>query len=102
MAGDVAFVGRSDHRYDEIGKTIWDSPRGIPLLTIVQDDVWIGYRAIILSGVTIGRGSVVAAGAVVTSDVEKYSIVAGVPAKVVAKRFSPDDIKRHEKLLGTS
>jgi acetyltransferase-like isoleucine patch superfamily enzyme len=62
--------------------------------------VWIGYGAIVLSGVTIGRGSIVAAGAVVSSDVSRYSIVAGVPAKEVAKRFSLDDIQRHEEILG--
>ena len=102
LAGDVAFVGRADHRYDVVGKTIWNSPRGFPSVTTVEDDVWIGYGAIVLSGVTIGRGSVIAAGAVVTSDVERYSIVAGVPAKEIARRFTPDEIKRHETLLGIS
>jgi acetyltransferase-like isoleucine patch superfamily enzyme len=99
IAGDVAFVGRNDHRYDVVGKSIWDSPRGTTLVTTVEDDVWIGYGAIVLSGVTVGRGSVIAAGAVVTSDVSKYSIVAGVPAKEVAKRFSNDEIQRHEEIL---
>ena len=99
IAGDVAFVGRSDHRFDVVGKTIWDSPRGASQATTIEDDVWIGYGAIVLSGVTIGRGSVIAAGAVVASDVGRYSIVAGVPAKEVAKRFSSGEIERHEKLL---
>lgn len=54
---------------------------------IVDDDVWIGYGAIILSGVHIGQGSVVAAGAVVTKDVPPYTIVGGVPAKVMKYRF---------------
>jgi acetyltransferase-like isoleucine patch superfamily enzyme len=67
---------------------------------MIENDVWIGHGAIVLSGVTIGRGSVVAAGSVVASDVDRYSIVAGVPAKEVAKRFSLDDIQRHEELLG--
>lgn len=100
VAGDVAFVGRNDHCIGIVGKTIWDSPRGIAQLTTVEDDVWIGYGAIILSGVTIGRGSVVAAGAVVSSNVSRYSIVGGVPAKELAKRFSADDIERHEEILG--
>lgn len=100
LAGNVAFVGRNDHCTDVVGKSIWDSPRGVPLVATVEDDVWIGYGAIVLSGVTIGQGSVVAAGAVVTSDVKRYSVVAGVPAKEVTKRFSLDDIRRHEELLG--
>ena len=100
IAGDVAFVGRNDHCADVVGKTIWDSPRGKFQLTSIEDDVWIGYGAIVLSGVSIGRGSIVAAGAVVSSDVGRYSIVAGVPAKEVAKRFSANEIQRHEEILG--
>lgn len=99
VAGDVAFVGRRDHRIDVVGKTIWDSPRGTNEVTIVEDDVWIGHGAIVLSGVTIGRGSVIAAGSVVTSDVSRYTVVAGVPAKTMANRFSDADILRHEELL---
>ncbi len=102
MAGNVAFVGRSDHRFDVVGTTIWDSPRGTAQVTTVEDDVWIGYGAIVLSGHTIGRGSVVASGAVVVSDVDRYSIVAGVPAKEIARRFSKEEIKRHEEILGYS
>jgi acetyltransferase-like isoleucine patch superfamily enzyme len=52
----------------------------------IQDDVWIGARAIILSGITVGKGSVVAAGAVVTKNVEPFSVVAGVPARLISKR----------------
>ena len=65
---------------------------------VVDDDVWIGYGATILDGVHIGRGGVVAAGAVVTKDVEPYTIVGGVPAKPVKKRFSQDVIDRLLKL----
>ncbi len=55
---------------------------------IVKDDVWIGYGATILSGVHIGQGAVVAAGAVVSKDVPPYAIVGGVPANVIRYRFS--------------
>jgi len=58
VARNVAFVGRDDHRMDMVGKAIWDSGRGDCYQTIVEDDVWIGYGAIVVSGVTIGRGSV--------------------------------------------
>ncbi|QIZ72490.1 acyltransferase [Oxynema aestuarii] len=55
---------------------------------IIGDRVWIAYRAVVLPGVTIGEGAVVGAGSVVTKDVEPYSIVAGVPAKVIGRRNS--------------
>ena len=53
---------------------------------VIEDDAWIGGGAIVLPGVTIGRGAVIAAGAVVTKDVERYSIVAGVPGVVIGSR----------------
>ena len=58
---------------------------------VVKDDVWIGYDATILSGVCIGQGAVIAAGAVVTKDVPPYAIVGGVPAAVIKMRF-PEDV----------
>lgn len=58
----------------------------------IKDDVWIGARATILSGVTIGQGAVVASGSIVTHDVPPYSVVAGIPAKVIKKRFNNDII----------
>ncbi len=66
----------------------------------IGNDVWIGYRAIIMDGVTVGNGAVVAAGAIVTKDVEPYSIVAGVPAKPIGMRFADisDNGKLYEKL----
>ena len=60
--------------------------------TFVGNDVWIGYCAVILPGVTVGDGAVVAAGAVVTRDVEPYSIVAGVPARHLRMRFPAEDV----------
>lgn len=63
---------------------------------VIKDDVWIGYGAIICSGVTIGQGAVIAAGAVVTKDVEPYAIVGGNPAKLIRYRF--DQFLR-EKLI---
>ena len=86
-ARNVSFVGRNDHIYNIVGKAIWDSGRGVNELIVVDDDVWIGHGAIILSGVKIGKGSIVAAGSVVTKNVEPYTIVAGNPAKFVTNRF---------------
>lgn len=60
---------------------------------VVNDDVWIGYGATIMSGVHIGQGAVVAAGTVVTKDVPPYAIVGGVPAKVIKYRFNEEIIQ---------
>lgn len=60
-------------------------------LPVVGHDVWIGARVIIMNGVSIGHGAVIGAGSVVTRSVEPYSIVGGVPARVIRKRF-PDEI----------
>jgi acetyltransferase-like isoleucine patch superfamily enzyme len=56
----------------------------------IENDVWIGANAVIMDGVSVGNGAVVAAGAVVTRDVEPFSIVGGVPASVIRKRFPPE------------
>ena len=95
----VAFVGRDDHRYDIVGKTIWDSPRGDQFKVVVEDDVWIGHGAIILTGVTVSKGAVVAAGSVVSTDVPPYSIVAGNPARVIKSRFTHRQIEEHEEIV---
>lgn len=58
---------------------------------IVEDDVWIGANAVLVSGVTIGKGSVVGAGAVVTRSFPPYSIIAGVPARTIGTRGAPSD-----------
>ena len=64
-----------------------------------EGDNWIGANVTILCGVTIGEGAVVAAGAVVTKDVPPYSIVGGVPAKVIKMRFTEEEITEHKRLL---
>jgi maltose O-acetyltransferase len=60
---------------------------------IIGDHVWIGYRAVVLPGVTIGEGAVVAAGAVVSRDVEPFTIVGGTPARVIGTRTRDLDYK---------
>ncbi len=65
---------------------------------VIEDDVWIGAKATILGGVTIGRGAVIAAGSVVTKDVEPYAIVGGVPAKIIRYRFDAKTKTKAKKL----
>lgn len=68
--------------------TAWDNKGDI----IIGNDVWIGYEAIILSGVHIGDGAIIGARAVVSKDVPPYSIVGGVPAKEIRKRYDPETV----------
>ncbi|MBC6935210.1 MAG: acyltransferase [Chloroflexi bacterium] len=65
----------------------------------IEDDVWLGSNATVVDGVTIGRGSIVGAGAVVTKDIPPYSIAVGVPAKVVGDRRDPEAVKRFSGAL---
>lgn len=74
--------------------TAWDNKGDI----VIGNDVWIGYDAVIMAGVTIGDGAIIGTRAVVTKDVEPYSIVGGIPAKEIRKRFSPDILARLQKL----
>lgn len=66
---------------------------------IIEEDVWIGANVTILAGVNVGRGAIVAAGSIITKNVPPYSVVAGIPAKVIAKRFEFNDIIAHELIL---
>lgn len=68
--------------------TAWDNKGDI----VIGNDVWIGYEAVIMSGVTIGDGAIIGTRAVVTKDVPPYTIVGGVPAKQIRKRFSEETI----------
>ncbi len=63
----------------------------LPEPVVIEDYVWIGARAMVLPGITIRKGAVIGAGAVVTKDVEEFSIVAGVPAKTIGKRTAALD-----------
>jgi virginiamycin A acetyltransferase len=108
IANNVGIVGKYDHDFSCVGKPIrlapWvgDASFGIEASKLevdVGEDVWIGYGAIILSGIKIGRGAIIAAGSVVTKNVPSYSIVAGNPACERGKRFTEQQIAEHEKII---
>ena len=76
-----------------------DKPKGYDHDVVIENDVWIGSNVTILAGVNIGRGSTVAAGAVVNKNVPPYCIVGGVPAKVIKFYWNIDEILEHETKL---
>ncbi|OKS86401.1 acyltransferase [Mucilaginibacter polytrichastri] len=105
----VALVGRYDHHYLQPGVPIRLASQirdkdynwlGLNSVTVIEDDVWVSYGCTILSGVTIHTGSIIAAGSVVTKDVEPYSIYGGVPAKKIKDRFaSKQELELHLSML---
>ncbi|WP_025761933.1 acyltransferase [Dyadobacter tibetensis] len=109
IANRVGIIGKYDHNYQEIGtpirlaESIRDknySWKGKNVITYIGNDVWIGYGAIIMGGIQIGEGSIIAAGSIVTKNVDPYSIYAGNPAKKIRDRFeTAEDLKLHKYKL---
>ena len=104
MFGPEVTIRGGNHRIDLKGYYMDQVHEGLKrpgddLGVVIEDDVWVGTRAVILSGVTVGRGAVVAAGAVVTKDVEPYAIVGGNPARLIRYRWSQGEISEHERML---
>lgn len=95
----IVIVGADHVLDDERTPMRINFPTGVRPITTVEADCWIGHGAILSEGITIARGSVVAAGALVTKDTRPYSIVAGVPAKLLRYRFSKASQKLHDVLL---
>ena len=102
MVGPGVTILGGNHNTSIIGRAMADVREKRPeddQLVILEDAVWIGTGATILKGVRIGRGSIVAAGAVVTRSVPPYSIVGGVPARLIRRRWDTETILDHEKAL---
>lgn len=90
ISSNVALIGR-DHRIDVQGETVYFSGRRNSAPIIIEGDNLIGFGAIIHDGVRIGKGAIVAAGAIVTSDVQPYTIVGGCPATLIRDRFTTSE-----------
>lgn len=105
IIGPNVLISTGNH-YSKVGKFISETTEkdkledGVKLNrnVVIEEDVWIGANVSVLCK-KIGRGAIVACGAVVKSDVLPYSIVGGVPAKIIKMRFSLDEIYEHERLL---
>ena len=99
LAPEVCVVG-DDHVWDIVGHPIQFAGRPPQHTTVIGRDVWIGRRAIIRRGVRIGNGAIIGAGAVVTGDVPAYTVMGGMPARVIRSRFdSRRAIDLHEDML---
>lgn len=101
IAGQTGIFA-NNHNFSEPGQKIsaqGTTQKGI----VIEDDCWLGYGATVLDGVTIGQGSVIGAGAVVTKDIPPYSVAVGVPAKVISQRNKDQTniCERNNKLVAT-
>jgi acetyltransferase-like isoleucine patch superfamily enzyme len=103
LGPNVSIIG-GNHATHIIGKFMFDykiadKRPGDDQPVILESDVWIGSGSIILKGVNVGRGSIVAAGSVVTKNVPPYAIVGGAPSRIIKFRWSVEEILEHEKVL---
>ena len=103
MSGPNLTIMTGDHRY--IVGRFMDEIKDLDKLpendqdVIIEEDVWCGSNVSIMKGVTVDRGSIIAAGSVVTKSCPPYSIIGGIPAKLIKQKFSNEEIKQHEKIL---
>ena len=98
---EVVIIG-GGHNSTVVGKCMKDvheKTTNDDLGVIIEDDIWVGSRAVILRGVTVGRGSIIASGAIVTKSVPPYAVVGGNPAKIIKFRWDVDTILEHENIL---
>lgn len=99
IANNVSILG-ADHVYSNAGVPIIFSGRAKLNETVIGDDVWIGAHSIVLTGIKIGDGVIVAAGSVVSKDCDPFSIYAGIPAKKIKDRFSNSHLLEiHQNML---
>ena len=100
MFGPEVMIRGGDHNFSTVGSHMrFVKQGGVNKPINIEDDVWVGARAIILKGVTIREGAVIGAGSIVTRDVVPYSINIGSPSKAIKCRFSSEDLKKHLSLI---
>ena len=97
----LAWLWLGDHDFTQVGIPITDTGRGEEREVVVEDDVWVGYGTIIMHGVTLGEGSIIAAGSVITKNVPPYTIWGGNPARELRPRFASEAENRaHSQAIG--
>lgn len=97
IAPDLIIAG-NDHGYKIPGMPMniaLPKSQSKDMTTVIESEVWIGQRCTLIHGIRIGRGSIIAAGSVVTKDVPEYSVMGGVPARIIKKRFSSEEKIKH-------
>lgn len=105
IANSAGIVGRDDHATSKIGVPITEAdwvglfPERLSRPVKIGSDVWIGYGAIVLSGVSIGDSAIIGAGSVVTRDIPENSIAVGSPARVIGTRFDSASFEAHWEIL---
>jgi acetyltransferase-like isoleucine patch superfamily enzyme len=100
IIGPQLMVMGGDHNFRKVGFRIHECQAGgVNEPIIIEDDVWIGARVLILKGVKISEGAIIGAGSVVTRNVPPYSISAGNPAKKIGMRFNQQELMDHLKII---
>ncbi|MDD4494276.1 MAG: DapH/DapD/GlmU-related protein [Eubacteriales bacterium] len=104
MFGPGVTIITGNHRTDLVGRTmrsVTDAEKreSDDQNVVIENDCWIGANVTILKGVTVGTGSIIAAGAVVTDSVPSFSVSGGVPARVIKKRFTDIELESHLKMI---
>lgn len=102
LFGPNVTIITGNHPIDLRGKFIYDIVEKMPgedMPVIISDDVWVGAGATILKGVNIGRGAVIAAGAVVNINIPPYAIAGGIPARIIKYRGQKTDLEKHEIII---
>ena len=103
MFGPGVHIHGGNHKIYEIGVLMKHATKKMPGddgIIIIEDDCWIGANSLILANVTIGKGSVIGAGSIVTKNVPPYSVYTGVPSQRIRSRFTKDELEKHNKILG--